>query len=138
MGVDQLHKNKITRWAVTSDFLEKDSPILKVHNSEMGKIQAGSRNAADGSLLQWQLCLPLPAPEVELVPFILDWSSTEKHPSELLPNMNCSLVKLYGTHPNPEKYTTILKELDCDFHIKKADTIQIKLLINCPNGMIEI
>jgi hypothetical protein len=82
--------------------------------------------------------MPLPAPEVELVPFILDWSRTEKHPSDLLPNMNCSLVKLYGTHPNPEKYTAILKELDCDFHIKKEDTIQIKLLINCPNGMIEI
>lgn len=138
MGVDLLSKNQITRWAVHSDSLEKDSRILKKHHPEMGKIQSGSRNAADGSLLQWQLGMPLPHSEVELVPFILDWSATDKHPSELLPDMKCTLVKLYGTHPNPEKYATIFKDLQYDFQLEQADTIALHLILNCPNGIIEI
>lgn len=138
MGVDLLHKNQITRWAVKSESLKRDSAMLKSHHPEMGKIQAGSRNTADGSLLQWQLSMPLPAPEVELVPFILDWSATDKHPSELLPDMECRLIELYGTHPNPETYATIFKDLECDFQIKKSDTIELKMILNCPNGVIEI
>lgn len=138
MGVDLLSKNQITRWAVHSDSLTKDSVILKSYHPEMGRIQAGSRNAADGSHLQWQLSMPLPHPEVELVPFVLDWSTTDKHPSELLPDMECKLVELYGTHPNPEKYVSIFKDLKYDFQIKKADVISLHLILNCPNGIVEI
>lgn len=138
MGVDLLRTNQITRWALKSNVLERDSSMLKNYHPEMGKIQVGSRNAADGSLLRWQLNMPLPSPEVELVPFILDWSATDKHPSELLPDMGCKLVKLYGTHPNPEKFTTIFKDLQCDFQINKNDTIALKLILDSPKGLIEI
>lgn len=138
MGVDLLSKNQITRWALKSDDLEAESDMLCNHQSEMGKIKKGSRSTADDLLLQWQLCMPLPHPEVELVPFILDWRMTEKHPSELLPDMGCSLVKLFGTHPNPKKLTSIFKGLECDFLIKKADRVQIKLILDCPKGVIEI
>ncbi len=138
MGVDLLTKNQITRWAVKSNTLKKDSPILKSYNSEMGKIQSGTRTTEAGSVLLWQLIMPLPAPEVELVPFILDWSETEKHPSELLPDMGCQFVKIYGTHPNPKELTDILKTLNCDLQIKKADKASLRLVINSPNGVIEI
>lgn len=138
MGIDLLSKNQITRWALKSDDLEADSDMLRNHQSAMGKIQKGSRSTSDGSLLQWQLSMPLPHPEVELIPFILDWKKTEKHPSELLPDMGCTLVKLFGTHPSPEKFTPIFKALEYDFLIKKADRVQIKMILDCPKGVIEI
>lgn len=138
MGVDLLTKNQITRWAITSNTLEKDSQVLQKYKPKMGSIQSGSRNTTDGFVLQWQLIMPLPAPEVELVPFVLDWSETEKHPAELLPNMGCQFVEIYGTHPNAKELTGVLNELNCGMKIQKADRISLRLVINTPKGTIEI
>lgn len=138
MGVDLITKNQITRWAVKSNSLKKDSALIKKYNPEMGKIQSGSRNTEAGALLQWQLIMPLPSPVVELVPFFLDWSETEKHPSELLPDMGCQFVEIYGTHPNPAELTDILETLNCDVQVKKADRTSLRLVINSPKGVIEI
>jgi len=138
MGVDFLSKNQITRWALKSNSLEGDATILKRYNPEMGEIRNGSRNSDDGSLLQWKLSMPLVSPEVEIVPFLLDWSNTEKHPSELLPNMGCELVELYGTHPNTDVFSSVFESLGYSFSIKKTDEISIKALIKSPKGIIEI
>ena len=138
MGIDFLLKNQITRWAVKSNRLDKDSEVLKKYKPNMGEIKRGSRNTADGSLLEWELIMPLPKPEVELIPFFLDWSTTEKHPSELLPDMGCELLKLYATHPNPDKITSLLGILQCDLEVIKSDITAIKLVIKCPKGIIEI
>jgi hypothetical protein len=138
MGVDLLTKNQITRWAVKSNSLDKDSAILKKYNQKMGEIREGSRITADGSLLQWQLIMPLPAPEVELIPFFLDWSKTEKHPSQLLPNMGCELIAFYATHTNPILAAGILKELESSLEIKTSNEISLKAVIKCPNGILEI
>jgi len=138
MGVDLLTKNQITRFAIRSNTLKKDSEVLKKFNREMGNIGSGSRNTAEGAILQWQLIMPLPTPEIELVPFVLDWSKTEKHPSELLPNMGCQFVEIYGTHPNPNEFTDVLKSLDYNLTIKKADQTSLRLILNSPHGIIEI
>lgn len=138
MGVDFLTKNQITRWALKSDRLDKDGLILKTHHPMMGNIRRGSRATPEGSSLQWQLIMPLAAPEVELIPFAVDWSATEKHPSEILPNMGCNFIKLYGTHPRPNQITAVLKELHFDLNIKKAKEISLKLVIDSPNGRVEI
>lgn len=138
MGVDLLTKNQITRWALKSDALKKDAAIVKKYNPDMGEIRAGSRNSADGSLLQWQLIMPLASPEVELLPFLLDWSNTEKHPSELLPNMGCELIELYGTHPNPTLFRDLFKSLGYSFNIRPSKEISIKAIIKSPKGIIEI
>ena len=104
----------------------------------MGEIRNGSRNSADGSVLQWELILPLASPEVELLPFMLDWSKSEKHPSELLPHMNCELVALYGIHPNPEIFEKIFHELDYPLAIKKGNKIALKTVLKSPNGIVEL
>lgn len=138
MGIDFLTKNQITRWALKSSSLQSDSAIVKKHNPEMGEIRNGSRNSADGPLLQWELIMPLASPEVELVPFFLDWSATEKHPAEILPNMGCALLELYGTHPNPESFASIFESLGYKFSIKPSNEITIKSVIRGPKGSIEI
>ncbi len=138
MGIDFLTKNQITRWALKSDSLETDAAILKKYNTEMGEIRNGSRNAADGTLLQWELSMPLESPEVEVVPFLLDWSKTEKHPSELMPNMDCELLELYATHPKPDTFISVFKSLGFAFDIKHSKEIAIKTVIKCPNGIVEL
>lgn len=138
MGVDLLTKNQLTRWAVKSNNLKQASEVLKKYNPEMGEIKKGSRNTADGTLLQWELIMPLPAPEVALIPFFLDWSNTEKHPSELLPDMGCELIELFATHSNPEYTTEILTKLESSIEIKVSDQTSLKAIIKCPKGFVEI
>lgn len=138
MGVDLLEQDQITRWAIKTTDLTSISNMLKNYNSDMGKIQNGSRNLADGSILKWELTMPLAAPEIELIPFALDWSTSEKHPTAMLPPMNCKLINFYGTHPNAEKLSQILQNLNCPLPIEKAAKASLKLVVDCPNGIIEI
>lgn len=138
MGVDFLTKNQITRWALKSDSLERDASILKKYNADMGEIRNGSRKSIDGSLLQWELTMPLATPEVEILPFMLDWGKTEKHPSETLPNMDCELKELYAIHPNPETFEEIFESLDYSLRIEKGDTPEIRAILKTPNGIVEL
>ncbi len=138
MGTDVLTKNQITRWALKSEQLDTDSTILKTYDPKMGSISSGNRTTAKGSLLKWQLVLPLPIPEVEIMPFMIDWTQTETHPHNELPNMGCKLVELYGTHPDPDQFGETFEKLGLEFHIEKAKKIVLKALLKCPKGTIEI
>ncbi|MFK7811342.1 MAG: VOC family protein [Maribacter sp.] len=138
MGVDFLTKNQTTRWALKSNVLERDAYILKKYNPDMGKVRNGSRNTADGTLLQWELIMPLTAPEVEISPFMVDWSKTEKHPSEILPNMNCELQEFYAIHPNPEIFEELFKDLNFDLNIQKGSIPKIKVVLKTPNGIVTL
>lgn len=138
MGVDLRTKNQITRWALKSDALKTDTVVLKKYNPQMVEIRKGSRHTADGSLLEWELLMPLASPEVELVPFLLNWGNSVKHPSAILPNMGCELIALYGTHPNPEVFTTTFEALGYGVAIKQSNEVALKALIKSPNGMVEI
>jgi len=138
MGIDVLTENQITRWALKSEQLDTDSSILNAYNTKMGSISGGSRSTVKGSLLKWQLVLPLPTPEVEIIPFMVDWSQTETHPNDELPNMGCKLVELYGTHPDPDQFGETFEKLGLEFQIKKAEKIVLKAILKCPKGTIKI
>ncbi len=138
MGVDLLTKDQITRFALKSNTLEKDSHILQQYNPNMGVQSAGSRNAPDGSLLTWELTMPLATPEVEIIPFMIDWSKSDMHPTNYLPDMRCTLKALHVTHPKPEKLQELYKRLACEIEINKAEEVSLKMIIDSPNGPIEL
>ncbi|WP_394749048.1 VOC family protein [Spongiimicrobium salis] len=138
MGIDLLSKPCISRWALKTTAIEKDSRILQRHDEKMGQLVGGSRNTEKGKLLQWDLTLPLAAPEVELVPFSIDWSKSETHPTQELPDMGCKLIKITATHPYPETYTSIFEQLDYHLTIEKAATVQLKMTLESPLGIIEL
>ena len=137
MGVDLLTKSQITRWAIKSTDLNHDAAVLQQANPEMGQRSGGSRKTANGSLLAWDLLMPLASPEVEILPFIIDWSAAESHPSDQL-SIQCRLVELYATHPNPQLIESTLEKLNVSLRIEPSETISIKAKIQCPNGIIEL
>lgn len=138
MGIDLLTKPQTTRWALKSDTLDCDRAILTKYKSAMGMVTAGSRSIANGSLLKWELVMPLPQPEVEIVPFAIDWSATETHPCNELPDMGCELIELYATHSNPDFFEKIFQLLNFNLRIEKTKNTSLKTVIKCPNGIIEI
>ncbi len=104
----------------------------------MGNVQDGSRNTAQGSLLKWKLAMPLSEPEVEIVPFMVDWSETEAHPTDEMPDMHCELVHLHAAHPDPERCSAILENLGLVFQIEESSEIQLNAVIKCPKGLVTI
>lgn len=136
MGVDVLTRPQITRWALKSEDLTSDGSILNGHDSALGRTKAGSRKRPDGSMLRWELILPASVPEVDVLPFMVDWSKSDIHPHEALPDMGCSIVELQLRHPGPGKIEPVLLELGVQLAVSTSSDPEIKLVLQCPNGKI--
>jgi hypothetical protein len=138
MGVDALTKAQMTRWALKSEDLSDDSQLLKQYDENMGTVFAGSRQNAAGDWLRWKMLLPLATPEVELTPFFVDWRTSDVHPHDVLPDMGCSLVELYATHPEPEMIMARLENLGVKLRVEKGTRVALRAKIKCPKGIIEL
>jgi hypothetical protein len=136
MGIDLLEGPKLTRWAIKSSNLRSDQAILKKYDPAMGEILPGSRQTASGGLLQWELIMPLSSPEVEVVPFVLDWSQSDMHPTEVLELTPFKLHKIQLTHPEPYKIGQLLDELDTEAQVVEGTTPIIQAQLQGPDGLL--
>jgi len=133
MGIDLIRAPKITRWAIHSQNLEEDSAVLKRCDDRMGEIIIGAREKESGSSLRWKMTKPLSTPEVELIPFMIDWSLSESHPSNDL-QQQCRLVSL-SFHDNLDiRKVDALHFLFGDFQIEEASEASIRATIEGPSG----
>jgi hypothetical protein len=137
MGIDLLTQNKITRWAMTSQDLINDKEFLTNYNTEMGELSTGSRMRPDSKELRWEMTLPLSQPEVELVPFLINWSQSESHPTDGL-SVQGRLLELRFTHPNPASLESYFAQLEIDIKINTGKQPSINAIIQGPNGNFEI
>ena len=134
MGIDLLESPKLIRWAIKSNDLSMDQAVLEAYHPEMGKIQPGSRKTATGNLLKWELIMPLSTPEVEVIPFVLDWSQSEMHPTSALEPTPFKLNKIQLTHPNPVKIVQVLHELEVEAEIAEGEVATIHAEIRGADG----
>ena len=137
MGIDVLQSSKITRWALKTKDITQDSKTLQQYNSDMGKVTGGSRKMTTGKTLSWQIAMPLSTPEVDIAPFITDWSESEAHPIDSL-KQPCQLLELQFNHPNPKVLQKLFDQMDIATKINKANSTSIKAIIECPNGIVEL
>ena len=137
MGIDLLQRSKTTRWALKSDNITDDSKALKNYNSDMGLVTGGSRKMTNGKTLTWQIAMPLSTPEIEIAPFIADWSASEAHPTDTL-DQPCKLLELRLNHPNPGELQNLFDRMNIIVKINKASTVSIQAIIQCPNGIIQL
>ncbi|MFT4565353.1 MAG: hypothetical protein ACI9FN_000306 [Saprospiraceae bacterium] len=137
MGIDLITAPKVTRWALKTKDILKDSIILQSHNSEMGQVKGGQRKMTNGKILKWKLAMPLASPEVEIIPFITDWQASDTHPTDSLPAI-CQLVHLKLTHPKVDLMQGLLDELGYHLTIEDGKNVKISISIQCPNGIVEL
>lgn len=137
MGVDLVEKPTITRWAVKSTSVVRDAEMLTSIHSDLGKVSAGERRLEDGNLLVWELSLPLPEPEVEVLPFFINWENSSHHPTDRLPE-KCKLLGLEILHPDPASVLPFFQKLKIDVSVLEGDSPRIKVVVDSPNGMVEI
>ena len=136
MGIDLVTIPKITRWAVKSSDLDRDRAYLSTVDPRLGDLKGGARKKTDGTKLIWKASITLPEPEVELLPFIIDWKGKE-HPTKSLPQV-CKLIELRGMHPTPYMAEAAVHSLNIDMKMGVADQPVITALIQTPNGVVEL
>ncbi len=137
MGIDLLSRPQITRWALKSDKLEADSLVVRTANPLMGQIEGGERKTTSGDMLRWGIAMPLAAPEVDVIPFMTDWSESSVHPTDNLEN-RCRLIDISLSDPDPTKIETVIEQLSIEMSVSQSDHASIKIRIDSPNGIIEI
>lgn len=137
MGVDFVDSPQITRWALKSENLEKDSRILQHYQADLGQIQAGQRKMSNGKTLTWQMSMPLATPAVDILPFFLDWRQSEAHPTEALP-VQCRLVRLELAHPQANTMQRVFEDLSLDLNILQQANPSIGIQLECPRGLINL
>ena len=111
MGVDVLSAPRLTRWAVGSSDLTADAARLAAYEPELGRVVDGARQRPDGAWLRWRLTVPRPLPEVEVVPFCIDWSGSAALPTDGLPAPQLRLTALRLTHPDPAAVRPVVEAL---------------------------
>ncbi len=136
MGIDSIKRPQITRWALQSEDLARDSQILQAYQAEMGKLQAGQRNMSNGKMLTWQMTMPLAEPTVEIMPFFLDWRESEVYPTEQLA-AQCRLLELKLRHPTPAVLQAVFQQLDLDMVVLEGEAA-IHLRLESPKGVVLI
>lgn len=137
MGIDLLTSEKMIRWALHSDNLSEDRCILEKYNDQLGQVKTGMRQRPNKGDLSWKLTMPLSTPEVEVVPFLIDWSESSAHPTDAMSQQGQLLeIKLF--HPDPNSILNCLKDLQIDVHIYKSQEARISAVIQGPNEIFEI
>lgn len=135
MGIDLIETACITRWALKSSDLLSDAAILERHNKALGNRQTGQRKTTDGTMLSWEMTIPSAAPQIELLPFMVDWRSSSAHPTQNL-KPACVLKNISFHHPNPNTLKAAFDQLQINTIILEADTPQVKIHIDSPNGIV--
>ena len=137
MGIDLIDRPQITRWALKSSNLEGDSSVLKKYDSRLGEIHGGQRKMTDGGLLTWRLVMPTSEPCVDILPFMVDWQGSSHHPTDKLLK-GCRLVGLKIFHPEAAKEEGVLQDLGVNLKVEKGERLGISILVDSPNGRVEI
>lgn len=133
MGVDLVRQPQMVRWSLKNNDLPRQATLLRTINPELGSIHTGQRQLTTGELLRWQMTLPLAQPAVDLIPFFLDWSSSDFHPTDRMPE-EFSLVSLNLEHPEPQAMEPSLASLGVQQAVSLAAQPSIIVRLQTPKG----
>jgi len=112
---------------------------------------AASLAAAPGDILdlargdfRWRINVPADGhlPEGGLLPSLIEWK-TPVHPADRLPDAGCTLMKLEGFHPAPERLRAALAALGLEtalalFPGEAGEPAALLAFLKCPAGLIEL
>jgi len=135
MGIDLISQPSITRWAINSSSIEKDNTLLQKYQADLGQISEGERKTTEGETLKWKMTLPLPAPEIDIIPFLIDWSFSDFHPTQNLKE-GCILKDIFLFHPDPDSVQRVFDQMGMDISVQKDIQTAIKIKIESINGTI--
>lgn len=137
MGVDLITTPTMVRWSLKSDNLQQQATALRAIHHDLGTLHTARRQTPEGDHLQWQMTLPLPAPAVDIIPFFLDWSASDFHPTDRLDEA-VSVLHLELGHPDPAATEATLAKLGVTVAVSLADRPGFTVRLMTPKGELDL
>jgi hypothetical protein len=132
--LDRLRAPRLVTWALRTHDLDAAVAAARASGYDPGVPRVMSRESSTGELLEWRLTPPRPEYEFGLVPFLIDWGTTEHPTSRSLPRVELS--SLSATHPDPERVGAMLAAVGGSVRIDAGDHAALILTIETPRGEV--
>jgi hypothetical protein len=133
-GVGGLTKPRLVTWSLRHPAIEAAAV-----RADLGGVEPGRRERADGTVLSWKLTDPYAERMGGVIPFLIDWGETP-HPASSAPS-GSRLVGIRLEHPVPARVLERLDLLEADFtevDVVRGDEPCIVALIETPGGAVEL
>ena len=135
-GIDTLKAPRLVTWAAKGSDLPKIVSDAAAHGITLGAVRPASRRRPDGVLLSWTFTNPLTVVADGIVPFFIDWGSTD-HPARTAAG-GSTLIALRAEHPDAERVSKILAQLGVNLPVSKGSAPQLIATIDRPRGRVAL
>ena len=136
LGVDTITASRLTTWAARSHDLSGLERRAAAGGVPLGQVRAAARQRADGVTLSWRLTDPEPPVAGGVIPFFIDWGDSP-HPSSS-GDRDATLVDLHVEHPDVEGVRRMLRALDLDVQVIRAERAALVAVIEGRHGRVEL
>lgn len=130
-GLQGLSAPRLVTWAMRHPAIETAAVA-----ADLGPVEAGRRERADGTLLSWRMTDPYADRMGGVLPFLIDWGETP-HPAASAP---CAgrLLTLRVEHPTPEAAREALKRLGSEVDVHRGGEPRLVAHVETPDGIVEL
>jgi Glyoxalase-like domain len=136
LGLEGRKTPRLTAWAVKGRDLQALVHRAQQSGVRLGPVETGSRRRPDGVVLRWEFTDPHAVVAEGLVPFFIDWSSSD-HPATAAP-AGVSLLALRAEHPRPAGVMALLRGLGLQLPVTKGDRAALIAHLDTPQGVVEL
>lgn len=124
---------RLVTWVLRVDDLAAIAQGPARAASGIGRIEGGSREQTDGTVIEWQLTDPYAMPMNGAIPFLINWGNTT-HPAKMKPRAGV-LIGLRIEHPDPCRVRAALKTLNTTADVVETDDFRLIAQIRTRDGV---
>lgn len=135
-GIDRLDVPTLAAWAAKGSDLEGRVEAADRRGVKLGEILLGGRERPDGSVLAWLLTDPHLVLGDGIVPFLIDWGTTES-PARAAPK-GCTLLGFRAEHPDPARIGAMLSALGVELTVESGRAPALIATIGTARGEVEL
>lgn len=134
----KLAQPRLITWAASSADVDATAAAARAAGYTIFGPRDGSRKRPDGTMLRWRslgVLAGLGQPEVDPVPFFIQWAADATHPATDSPS-GCRLTAFELRHPEPARLRDALTKLGIDAVVQKSERAALQATLDTPKGRI--
>lgn len=132
-GLDGPGAPRLLTWALRSSDLDATISAARSHGYDPGPGTSMSRQADDGTVLQWRLTRDTVGSRGGIVPFLIEWGASTHPSARDLPMLE--LRGLTATHPDAEQVRAQLSALRTDLEVGTGP-VGLSAVLAGPRGSV--
>lgn len=136
LNLRTLAEPRLIAWAAATADIGEVTKRIRAAGSTPAAPADGSRARPDGRLLKWRtlaIQTDLARPEVNPVPFFIEWAAGSAHPSQDSPK-GCELAAFDFRHPDPKAVEAALAALGIEASVRQAADAALVATLQTPKG----